>query len=244
MATTVPLPVAINLSYWLYKIHPDVFAALLNVAKGRPSGLGSLGDDGGDFYTGITPMPDTDTTSFDVGDFVNSDAGSITTADIGSSISPDLISLPEPQLQDVSLDAVGAPTPDLQGALDDAATSSTGLDNSKSGTVGAVASVLTAGIGALGAITTAIYKANSTQAQTIQAQAARAAAGANPVPVTYGYNSAGQLVPIVANATTGTVGAISPTTLASLGIPSTWSPYILPAAIGVGLLMLLGGSKK
>lgn len=242
---TVPLPVAINLSYWLYKIHPDIFAELLDVAKGRPSGLGALGDDGsGDFLPGISVMP-ADTSSFDVGNFVNSDAGSITTADINASISPDLASLPEPQLQDISIDAGGIPNPDLQGALD-STNVDTGLDNSKSGTIGQVATVLTTGIAALGAIGTAMYKSAQTQAQaqTIQAQAARAAAGVNPAPVTYGYNSAGQLVPILASASTGTVSAISPQTLASLGIPSSWSPYILPALLGLLVVAAVGGSKR
>jgi len=260
---TVPLPVAINLSYWLMKVHPPVFSALLNMAKGRPSGLGALGQgDDDDFLPGISVMPDD--TSIDVGNFVSSpDVGSITTSDISSSISPDLVSLPSPQTT-TSSDFYTGITP--MPAADTSADVGNFLDNENapsipgSGTipssestvnaptannVGSVAGVLTAGLGALAAVTAAIYKAGTPQASTIATQASRAANGVNPAPITYGYNSAGQLVPVLSSASTGTAGALSPQTLASLGVPSTWGPYILPALVGVVLLVAMsGGSKK
>lgn len=252
----VPLPVAINLSYWLMKVHPPVFNALANLAKGRPSGLGSLGDD---FYTGVSVMPDT--TSIDVGNFVSSsDVGSISTADISSSIVPDLVSLPSPQSSsdfytgitpmpaadtnaDIGNFLDNANAPSIPGSGNMPSTEST-VNAPTANTVGAVASVLTAGLGALAAVTTAIYKAGTPQASTIATQASRAASGVNPAPITYGYNSAGQLVPVLSSASTGTAGALSPQTLASLGVPSTWGPYILPALIGLLLLAMSGGSKK
>lgn len=256
----ITIPAAINLSYWLYKVHPEIFGQLLNTAKGRPSGLGALGDDGSDFLTGITPMPD-DTTSYDVGNFVTSDAGSISTSDISSSISPDLVSLPAPQTTAIgasSSDFYTGITPmpaadtnaDVGNFLANSNAPSSGgstastVDPPTASNVGAVAGVITAGLGALAAVTTAIYKAGTPQASTINTQASRTAAGLNPAPITYAYNSAGQLVPVISSASTGTVGALSPQTLASLGIPSTWGPYVVPALVGVIVLVALSGASK
>lgn len=238
--TTVAIPVAINLAYWLYKEHPDVFNALQKMALQKKAGLGALGQDDSDFLPGISVMPD-DTSSTDIGSFTQPDVGSITTSDVAASISPDLLSLPEPQLQSVSLDPDSLPTPDLVSASDVAAANTT-VSPSTASNVGSVAAVLTTGLGALAAVTTAIYKAGSAQAATIQTQASRAAAGTNPAPITYGYNSAGQLVPILQTGTSS-IG-LSPQTLASLGIPSSWGPYIIPVGIGIIVLMALGGKKR
>jgi hypothetical protein len=253
----VTLPLAINLSYWLYRVHPEVFTALLNQAKGRPSGLGTLGDDGGDFYTGISVMPD-DTSSFDVGNFVSSDAGSITTSDINATISPDLVSLPQSQAAIGSNDFYTGITPmpaadtnaDVGNFLANSDAPSLGgsspstLNPPVASNVGAVAGVITAGLGALAAVTTAIYKAGTPQASTIGTQANRVANGVTPAPITYGYNSQGQLVPVLASTRTGTVGALTPQTLASLGVPSSWGPYILPLAGILALVAINGASKK
>lgn len=251
----VALPLAINLSYWLSRMHPEVFNALLNQAKGRPSGLGALGDDGGDFYTGISAMP-TDTSSFDVGNFVSSDAGSITTSDISATISPDLVSLPASQATIGSSDFYTGITPmpaadtsaDVGNFMANSDAPSLGSTNALNPTtasnVGAVAGVITAGLGALAAVTTAIYKAGTPQASTIGTQANRVANGVNPAPITYGYNSQGQLVPVLASYSTGTVGALSPQTLASLAIPPSWGPYILPVVGILALVAINQGSKK
>jgi uncharacterized membrane protein YeaQ/YmgE (transglycosylase-associated protein family) len=254
----VPLPVAINLSYWLYKVHPPVFAALLNHAKGRPSGLGSLGDDGSDFLPGVSVMPD-NASSFDVGNFIDSGSGaSVTTSDISSSISPDLVSLPQPQETIGSGEFYTGITPmpaadttaDIGNFLANSDAAPAGgsapstLNPPTASNVGAVAGVITAGLGALAAVTTAIYKAGTPQASTIATQANRAAAGINPAPITYAYNSAGQLVPLLASMSTGTVGALSPQTLATLGIPSTWGPYVVPALVGILVVMAIGAMKK
>lgn len=250
--TKVALPLAINLSYWLYKIHPEVFTALLNQAKGRPSGLGALGQDGGDFYPGISPVP-ADTSSFDVGNFVTSDAGSITTSDISATVSPDLVSLPASQ---ASSDFYTGITPmpaadtnaDIGNFLANSDAPSLGatntLDTPTASNVGAVAGVITAGLGALAAVTTAIYKAGTPQASTIGTQANRVANGVNPAPITYGYNSQGQLVPVLASYSTGTVGALSPQTLASLGVPSSWGPYVVPVLVGLLVLVAVSGASK
>lgn len=256
----VPLTAAINLSYWLLKVHPEVFNALLNQARGRPAGLGALGDDGSDFLPGISVMPD-DSSTIDVGNFVSSDAGSITTSDINASLSPDLVSMPSPQTSVGSGDFYTGITPmpaadtnvDIGNFLDNSnAPAATGGGESTAGTlnaptasnVGAVAGVLTAGLGALAAITTAIYKAGTPQASTIGTQANRVVNGVNPAPITYGYNSAGQLVPVLSSATTGTAGYLSPQTLASLGIPSTWGPYVLPVIVGIVVLAVAGGGSN
>lgn len=270
---SVSWPAAINLSYWLHKVHPEIFRALLNQAQGRPSGLGALGDDGSDFFPGVSAMPDD--SSIDVGNFIQSDAGSISTSDINASLSPDLVSLPSSQDTFGSGDFYTGITPmpgssdfytgitpmpaadtnvDIGNFLDNAnAPSIAGGGDATVGTlnppsasnVGSVAGLLTAGLGALTAITTAIYKSGSPQASTIGMQANRVATGVNPAPITYGYNSAGQLVPVLSSASTGTVSALSPQTLASLGVPSTWGPYILPVAIGVIVLVAVsGGSRK
>lgn len=232
--TAIKPAVAINLSYWLYKVHPEIFARLQKMVPGGGGKLGALGDDGGgDFLPGITPYSgDTVTTSFDV--------GNIDTSSVDSAISPDLVSLPEPQLDTVSLDVNNLPTPDFQIASDSAASS--GLSSSTASTVGAVAGVLTAGLGALASVTTAIYKAGSPQAATIAKQASLAQAGVNPAPITYGYNSAGQLVPILQTPTT-TLG-LSPQTLSNLGLPTSWTPYVIPVTIGVVVVALIAGASK
>jgi hypothetical protein len=252
---SITLPVAINLSYWLYKVHPEIFAPLLNQANGRPTGLGTLGDDdSGDFLPGISVMPDD--TSIDVGNFVTSDSGSISTSDISQSISPDLVSLPAPQTVANSGEFYTGITPmpadtsaDIGNFLDNSNAPSspstpTTLSTPTASSVGAVAGVLTAGLGALAAVATAIYKSGTPQAATIATQGQRAAAGQNPAPITYAYNSAGQLVPVLSSASTGTVGALSPQTLASLGVPSTWAPYIVPGLIGIIILVALSGASK
>lgn len=253
----ITIPAAINLSYWLYKIHPDIFNALLNTAKGRPSGLGALGDDGSDFLPGITPLPDD--TSYDVGNFVTSNSGSISTSDISASVSPDLVSLPAPQTvgaassdfyPGISPMPAADTTADVGNFLANSNAPSSGgstastIDPPTASNVGSVAGVLTAGLGALAAVTTAIVKAGTPQASTIATQASRAAAGLTAAPITYAYNSAGQLVPVISSASTGTVGALSPQTLASLGIPTTWAPYVLPALVGVIVLVALSGASK
>ena len=256
--STVPIPVAINLAYWLYRVHPQVFTELLNTAKGRPSGLGSLGDDGSDFLPGVSVMPDD--TSYDVGDFVTSDAGSISTSDISATLTPDLVSLPAPALTPTTGEFYTGITPmpaadttadvgnflansGVTGSTTTGSTAST-VNPATASNVGSVAAVLTAGLGALAAVTTAIYKAGTAPAATIATQANRAAAGVNPAPITYAYNSAGQLVPVLSSASTGTVGALTPQTLASLGIPSAWGPYIVPGLIGVIVLVALSGASK
>ncbi len=68
--------------------------------------------------------------------------------------------------------------------------------------------------------------------------------GVNPAPITYGYNSQGQLVPVLASYRTGTVGALSPQTLASLGVPSSWGPYVVPALVGLLVLVAVSGASK
>lgn len=248
MSTIIKLPQAINLAYWLLKIHPEVFSALQKGAFNKTGGpLGALGQDDDDFV-GVTPV---ETDTFDAGSAISAasdsittipDTGTLTSSDIASTISPDLIALPPPQLQTVSLDPDSLPTPDLVSAADVAAANTTVTPASASN-VGSVAAILTTGLGALAAVTAAIYKAQSPQAATIATQAQRAAAGANPAPITYGYNAAGQLVPILQTPTTAGIG-LSPATLASLGIPASWAPYVVPVVIGVIILAVAGGSKK
>lgn len=241
MSTVVPLPVAINLAYWLYKEHPDIFNALKGMATSK--GLGALGQDGdtSDFLPGIDVLP-VDDTSTDVGNFLpSSSAGSITTSDVTSTISPDLLALPEPQLQTVSFDPSSLPTPDLVTASVNAAASSN-VSPTTASNVGSVGTLLTTGLAALAGVTAAIYKAGTPQASTIATQASRAAAGVNPAAITYGYNAAGQLVPILQTPASAGI-ALSPQTLASLGIPAAWGPYVIPVGIGLIILVAIAGAS-
>lgn len=245
----ITLPAAINLSYWLYKVHPEVFNSLLGMTKRPGAKMGALGDDGSTFLPGISVMP-ADTTAADIGNLADlpPDVGTITTSDISSSISPDLASF-TPELSNVSFVDTSSLVPISDQTISDvntaAGSTDPGLSSGAASNIGSVASVLTAGLGALAAVTTAIYKAGSPQAATISTQQSRAQAGYAAAPITYGYNTAGQLVPVLQTGVSSGV-ALSPQTLASLGVPSSWGPYVIPVGIGVIVLIAIAaaGAKK
>ncbi len=229
----------INLAYWLYKIHPQLFNALQRPAQqatGRGK-FGRLGDDLTDFvpFDASDYVPSVDTT-------VPYDTSSITSGDIAATLDPVIINLPDPSLTNIGIDAA-LTTPDFSfntSAAAAPAISSGGL----SGALASIGSFLSSatGLSSLSNLATAAYKANTPQAATIATQIGRVQAGANPAPITYGYNAAGQLVPILAKANTAGV-ALNPQTLAGL-IPASWTPYVVPTVIGLVLWWALSGAKK
>jgi hypothetical protein len=241
----IQLPAAINLAYWLYKVHPEIFSSLLNQSRAQTSTMGALGqDDGGDFLPGISLMPDVTSDVSDIGSFsASSDVGSFVPSDIGATISPDLWDF-QPELSDVSFDSSSSlVTPISSGTTSAINTAAANIDSSTASSIGSVASLLTAGLGSLAAITTAVYKAGSPQATTIAAQAQRAAAGAPAAPLTYAYNSSGQLVPVLQTGAQSGV-ALTPQNLSSL-VPSSWGQYVIPVGVGVLVaIAIYAGTRK
>jgi hypothetical protein len=252
----------LNLAYWLYRIHPELFAALQAPANQAQQALrsrrklGSLGDDGVsllDTSSSFDPLPldttSTDTTpAFDTGSTPTFEIGStpidtssLSSSDVSAAISSDLQSLPPPALQNVTIDAaLTPPQVSIPGAVPSAAaaTSSGGIGGALASVGGFLASAT--GLTSLTNLATAYYKANTPQAATVAAQVGRVQNGVNPAPITYAYNSAGQLVPVLAKPNTAGI-ALTPQTLANL-IPSSWAPYMVP--VGLGLLVLWALSKR
>jgi hypothetical protein len=223
----------LNLAYWVWKVHPELFAALLrSTGQTQPTqGLGSLGQDGTDIGTTTT----FDTSAPDV--TITASTNALGAGDVISQLSPDLTSLAAPDLANVSIDPSGLTTPSFSTAADTATASSAGGVGSAIGSaLSSVGSFLTSvpGLTSLSNLATAIFKANTPQASTINAQVARVQAGANPAPITYGYNAAGQLVPILQTPSTNTGFALTPSSLSQL-IPSSITPYLVP--VGIGLLL-------
>jgi hypothetical protein len=220
---SVSLRNATNLAYWLYRVHPELYAEL--AARTRPTlaRFGRLGDNG-DVIT--------DTTAVDGGGVITD------TTEVITGIDPSLVSMPDPELADVG---VAAAMSDINVPIDvpsspQASTSipSSGWASSLGSVGGFLASAT--GLGALANLATAYYRSNTPQAQTIGTQIARVQAGATPAAITYGYNSTGQVVPVLS----GTGMALSPQTLSSL-IPSNWKQYAIP--VGIGLLLLWALSR-
>ena len=226
MATAAALNNGLNLAYWLYRVHPSLFASLLRSARQGPklNRFGALGDDA---------------------TISSSDIGTTTTFDSGG-ISPDLITMADPALTDISV-AVPDISADVGGAISAASPVSTPVSSSSSsgGIGGALASVggflaSATGLTSLTNLATAYYKSNTPQASTIATQVARVTNGATPAPITYGYNAQGQLVPVLSRAGINT--PLTQSTLSSL-IPSGLSQYALPIGVGLLLLWALASSK-
>jgi len=239
----------INLAYWLYKVHPRLFNALQAPAQRAAAGrklsrLARLGDDFTDFTPSSSDFVPFDSSAYapTVDTTVPFDTSAITSGDISASLDPVIVNLPDPALTNVGIDAaLTTPTVSFN-TSDPSPTSSSGL----SGALASIGSFLTSatGLTSLSNLATAAYKANTPQAATIATQIGRVQAGANPAPITYGYNAAGQLVPILQQPNTAGV-ALNPQTLAGL-IPSSLIPYVVPAVIGLVLLWAItgSGSKK
>jgi hypothetical protein len=219
----------VNLAYWLAKVHPELFNALIAPAAQRQRKMGALGDDGSGLdFTIDYPS------GYSAGDT------SYLSSQIPT-IDPSLLALPDPQLSSVGIDAA-LTTPsvpiDTSGAT--APTSSAG------GLGGALASIgsflsSAAGLTSLSNLATAVYKANTPQAATVATQIARVQGGTTPAPITYAYNSAGQLVPVLAKANTAGV-SLTPQSLAGL-VPSSLTPYVVPTVIGLLLLWAFSSNK-
>lgn len=229
----------INLAYWLYKVHPELFKPLLSQAQASRVGLGRLGDDFSPAPSDFVPF---DTSSYTPDTTIPLDTTSVTVSagDVSAALDPVLVNLPDPALSTVGIDAALA-TPQV--SIDSStapASSSSGLGNALSSLGSFLTS--TAGLTSLTNLATAVYKANTPQAATVATQAARVAGGVNPAPITYGYNAAGQLVPVLNKANTAGV-ALNSQTLAGL-IPSSLTPYVVPVVIGLVLWWAISGSKK
>lgn len=225
----------INLAYWLYKVHPELFRALQTQVPQASSRLGRLGDDFTPSSTDFVPFDSSSYAPPPVPDVLPPD---LTTGQVSASLDPGLVALPDPQLANVGIDAaLTTPTIDTTPA---GASSSGGL----TGALTSIGSFLASatGLTSLTNLATAVYKANTPQSATIATQAARVAAGLNPAAITYGYNSAGQLVPVLNQPNTAGV-ALNSQTLAGL-IPSSLTRYVVPVIIGAVLWWAMSGSRK
>jgi hypothetical protein len=231
----------INLAYWLYKVHPQLFSALLGPAQqaaqqARSTTLGRFADD---FVPDTGDFVAFDTSSFD---YSATSVPELSSVDVSAALDPVIVDLPDPQLSSVGIDAA-LTTPSISFDTSGAAAPASAAGG-LTGALSSIGSFLNSatGLSSLTNLATAVYKANTPQAATIGTQIARVQAGANPAPITYGYNSAGQLVPILAQANTAGI-ALNSQTLAGL-IPASLTPYVVPAIIGIVLLWALTGSKK
>jgi hypothetical protein len=224
--TAAALNNGLNLAYWLYRIHPTLFAALQGPANQYRAGrklsrfgaLRALGDD-----VAVS----------------SSDIGTTTTFDTGG-ISPDLITMADPGLTDVNV-SIPDISSDVSSAIS-AGAPSVSLPVTSPGSTGTVTSALSSigsflasatGLTALTNLGTAYFKSNTPQGATLATQVARVQAGVTPAPITYGYNAQGQLVPVLSQSGVNT--PLTPSTLNSL-LPSGLAQYALP--IGLGLLAL------
>jgi hypothetical protein len=214
-----------QLSQWIENTHPEFFDYLLtHVTQARmrtatrQARLLGFGQD------------DTDITFDTGGDYAPSYSDADT---IASSYSPAAVDIPTLSESDLS-------TPGLTTALEPSTGDiSVSTDNSGSGLLSSlgsgissaassVANFLTSsqGLSDVTKLATAYFQVQNTQAnaavqtQILQAQAARAAAGQAPSPVSYGVSASGQLIPIYA---TGTP-------LTSIG-GALVSPANMPAAL-------------
>jgi len=241
MSTATALNNGLNLAYWLYRVQPGLFKALIPVAQqarglgrvSKLSRLGQLGDDGDLFSTGDT---------FDAGDNGSSlVAPTYGVTDTTPSISPDLTAMPDPVLTSVDIAAPDI-SPDVTASINAAAAAPTSSSTSTPSALSSVGSFLASatGLTALTNLATAALKAGTVQSATVGTQVARVANGAAPAAITYGYNSAGQLVPILTSAS-GVNQALTPSSLASLVTPSTLSSLVIP--IGIVLLLAAAASK-
>jgi len=243
---------AINLAYWIAKFHPTLFRRLQILAA--PNGLGRIGRLGlyGRLGQDVSFISQESPTSFsidptlqpmpaDIPD-MSQPPGSFLSQETSSSIDPDLIAL-QPVNVDVP-DITNSSEASIASAPID--TSSSALSSASSGLTSALASVgkwlsSAPGLSAVTNLATSIYKSGTPQASAINTQVARTQAGVNPAAITYGYNSLGQLVPVLQPA--GTAGlSLDPTTLAQL-VPPTLQPYIVPIVAVVAILALLGAAK-
>lgn len=232
---------ALNLAYWVYKVHPELFAQLQQraLASARSATnvqrLAALGQDGADigtttfFDTGSDPTFTIDTSSFD--------------SSLASSITPDLTSLSTPDLTNISFDSSGLAVPTFSTAADAITPSSATTGGfSLSSALSSVGNFLssTAGLTSLASLGTAYYKANTPQAQTVSTQVARVANGYAPAPITYGsYN--GQVTPVLQQP--GRAGvALTPASLQAL-VPSSLQPYLIPVTVGGLLLWALSRAR-
>jgi len=230
----------VNLAYWLYKVHPEIYARVLplaNRARGRK--LGSLGDD---FLPGISTFDPSTVDTLDATNLLDTTTDPAAFSDPGSfsfdasfnpidTLTPDIASIATPDLVNVSVDTSGFTTPNFQ-------TDWGNVFDSIGSDLASVGSWLTSsqGLTTVGNLTNTILKANTPQQQTVQTQISRVAAGSNPAPITYGVDSSGQVVPILQTGY-NTGQALNQNTLASL-LPSSLSQYATP--ISIGLLALIG----
>jgi len=220
----------LNLAYWLYKVHPELYAQVLPLAQQRSRRLGSLGQDVTEFDTGTT-------TSFDTGSSFDPGSSSfLPDSAVFDAISPDLAQIATPDLTDVSVDLSGFTTPTFQTEVDPTGSI---WDSIGSG-LKDVGTWLTSsqGLSSLGTIATTVLKANSPQQATVNTQVQRVAGGQNPAPLTYGVNSSGQVVPVLTQAGTGSGIGLTFQSLQEL-VPSAWRPYVAPALIGVGVWLFV-----
>lgn len=230
----------INLAYWLYKVHPEIYARVLPLAnRARGAKLGSLGDD---FLPGISTFDPSTVDSIDTSNLLDVTSSPTSFTDPGffsfdasfnpiDSLTPDMASVATPDLVNVSIDESGFTTPNFQ-------TDTGSIFDSIGSGLASIGSWLTSapGLTTVGNLTNTILKAGTPQQQTVQTQLSRVAAGNNPAPITYGVNPSGQVVPILQTGY-NTGQALNQDTLASL-LPSSLGKYATPISIGV--LLLLG----
>lgn len=223
---TVVKKASLNLAYWLAKVHPEIFNALKSPAAQAErvrTRLAALGDDSSDlnfaidYPSGYGPPADS---AADLSFSIEYPSG------YGPSATPSI----DPAL--VALPSSGASTSSSLVSGFDSALSSIGKFLGSA-----------PGINALTNLATAIFKPGTPQAATIATQIARTQTGVGAAPLTYGYNSAGQWVPVLAQPNSAAGIALNPQTLAALGVPPSIAPYVAPALIGLVLYWALSRKR-
>lgn len=228
----------LNLAYWLYKVHPELYARLVPLATRARGRLGTLSDD---FLPGIStfdPSSSIDTFSIDSFQPLPSDAATFTfdpTSNPLATITPDIASIGTPDLTNITVDTSGFTTPAFQPEPDPTGSI---WDSIGSG-LQSVGSWLTSsqGLSSLSSIANTVLKANAPAQATVNTQVQRVAAGSNPAPLTYGVNASGQVVPILTRAGTGSGIGLTFQSLQKL-VPTAWQPYVAPTLIGLGAWLL------
>jgi hypothetical protein len=232
-----------DFAVWLETVHPDIYTQLYSQAiqqGAHAHRLGALGDDDSSDLDVSDDSSSYDWSSFSSPTLTDPLTGDSIDTSIDSSTSTDLT------LQPLSFDASTLTAPNV--TID--ASGTTG--DSLTGAATSVGNWLTSaqGLTAVANLTTATANAVSTvqqgkvQMAVIQAQAARAASGASPLPITYAYNSAGQLVPVYQPVSGSLIppnvsaaignGTAQPVTLADGSTGYTLSSSLLQSLFGAG----------
>lgn len=230
---------AASLAVWLAAHHPDLFLTTVRHARAAKASkrLQGLGDDPtfdpSAFLTVDPSTFDSTATDFDLSSF-EPDLQTV-------EFDPDSVSLPDNLLSDSTASGAG-----FLSSIADSPTSAGGSVASALGgglssvfnALGTATKYLSTGQGQA-TLSSLVSLLNPTQAAVVNTQVARTATNQAVLPVSYGYNTTGQLVPVYAP----TGQQLTPQGLASL-TPSSFSVffskygvYVAAAAVVVAALV-------